>query len=53
MERGLVGSLGMEVVEVGTLGNLEEDRGIKDTIRRSGHCRYYSMYVIHSSDPWV
>ena len=29
MERGLVGSLGMVVVEVGTLGNLEEDRELK------------------------
>lgn len=51
MVRGLVGSLGMGVVEVGTLGNLEEDRESIDTIRRSGHCRLYSMYVIHSSDP--
>jgi hypothetical protein len=49
VERGLVGSLGMGVVEVGTLGNLEEDRELK--VRYSGHCRYYSMYVIHSSDP--
>jgi len=48
--RELVGSLGMGVVEVGMLGNLEEDREFEDTIR-PGHCRYYSMYVIDSSDP--
>jgi hypothetical protein len=51
VERGLVGSLGTEVVGVEMLGNLEEDRESIDTIRRSGHCRLYSMYVILSSDP--